>query len=165
MSITREEVVQIANQVAQQTAQSVAEQVIQATQQTGGSLSADKKVLGVTHMTNDISVDEAFNSKTYTDSELWGFDKKQIAVSEQTERVRSIDFNSSLRALELKEKELAIAEREAKLRKQAQLDSIEISERQNAAVVSHMLNTFSIDFRTSAAHPFSPNDGENKNRK
>lgn len=159
-TLSRLEILEIVQQAVQQSAQTVAEQVIQATQQTGGSLSADKKVLGVTSIAHDTHVDEAFSGKTYTDAELWGFDKKQIAVSEQTERVRSIDYNNTLQALSIREQQLNLAEREAKLRKQATLDAIEVSEREQASVLKHAFNTLSLDFRTAAFHPISPNDSD-----
>lgn len=144
-------------QATQQIAQSVTEQVIQSTQQTGGSLAADKKVLGYEGISHDIGTDEGFNSKSLNDAEMWTNNKKQLVASELTERIRSIDHNTALKSLEIKERQLAIDEREAKIRLQASLDAIAVSERQNAAVINHLANTLSIDFRTAAQHPLNPN--------
>ena len=148
-TLSREEVMQI----VQQAVQASVEQVLQ----TSGQFQADKKAIGYVSETEDTQTDEATRGKTFTDSEMWGVNKKLVVASEMTERSRSLDFDSKLKSLELKEKELAIAEREAKLRKQATLDAIEVSEREQASVLKHMLNTWVMDFRTAASDPFAPN--------
>lgn len=155
-------VTQVVAQSVQGVAQSVTEQIIQATQQTGGSLAADKKVLGIEDISHDIGTDEAFKTQTANSADMWTLNKKILVASELLERNRSIDYHTALKALELKEQQLNLAEREAKLRKQATLDAIEASEREQAAFLKHAFNTLSLDFRTAAFHPISPNDGDNE---
>lgn len=161
-TFTLAEVQAMIQQAVQQTTQSVTEQVIQATQQTGGSLAADTKVLGVENFSHDIGTDEAFKTQSVNSADMWTLNKKLLVASELTERTRSADLNSILNGLNIKEQQLNIAEREAKLRKQAALDAIEVSEREQAAFLKHAFNTLSLDFRTAAFHPISPNDGDNE---
>jgi predicted GIY-YIG superfamily endonuclease len=141
MGLSRQDV----EQIVQQTVQSAIEQVLQ----TSGQFQADKKMLGFTSNTEDTQTDEAIRGKSYTDSEMWGVNKKLVVASEMTERSRSIDHDKALKALEIKEKELAIAEREAKLRKQAAFDAIEVSEREQASLLKHMSNHLHLDFRAT----------------
>lgn len=122
---------------------------VQQVMQTAGQLQADKKALSYVNETEDTQTDEAIRGKTYTDSEMWGINKKLLVASEMTERHRSLDFDNELKALQIKEKELAVAEREAKLRKQAALDAIEVSEREQTSLLKHMSNHLHLDFRAA----------------
>lgn len=132
-------------QIVQKAVQSTIDQVLQ----TSGQFQADKKMLGYAADTEDTQTDEAIRGKSFTDSEMWGLNKKFLVASELTERTRSADFDSKLKALELKEKELNIAEREAKLRKQATLDAIEVSEREQSSLLKHFANHLHMDFRAT----------------
>lgn len=147
--LSNEEINQIVRQVTQAVTQQVAEQVTQAAQQTAGSMAADKKILGYTSNTEDTQTDEAVRGKTYTDSEMWGFNKKLLVASEQTERQRSLDHESAVKALELKERQLAVAEREAKLRQQASLDNLHLRSAEQAELIKHMSNHLHLDFRAT----------------
>lgn len=160
MAMSRQEV----EQIVQQAVQSSLEQVLQ----TSGQFQADKKAIGYTANTEDTQTDEAIRGKTYNDSEMWSVNKKMLVASEQTERNRSIDFDSKLKSIELKEKELAIAEREAKLRKQATLDAIEVSEREQASLLKHFANHLHMDFRAAVNEsqlPMIDDDQTVKNEK
>ena len=89
------------------------------------------------------------------------FFKKRGIRSQRLSEESLIDTNDQiLDNLELKEKELAVAEREAKLRHQTKLDSIEVNERNNLATITHLANTLLVDFRTAAYHPISPNNSD-----
>jgi hypothetical protein len=81
-------------QEAQSAMQQAASQVLQAAQETGGSLSADKKVLGTTDIDHDTDTDEAVKGKTYNDSEMWGLNKKMLVE-------RSADFALAHQAIEI----------------------------------------------------------------
>ena len=132
--MTPQEVQQIAQQAAEQAVQQVIEQVVQG--------SSQERFLSGQDKFEEINSGEAFRRGVYNDAEAGSFNKKLLL------------------ATELKEKELAIAERESKLRKQAALDAIEISERENSALIKHLANTLLVDFRTAAYHPISPNDSD-----
>lgn len=158
MSVTKEEITLIAREIAQQVTQQVVEQTLQAAQQTGGSLSADKKVLGATDVTEDTQTDEAIRGKTYIDSESWGANKK-LAYSDELNNQRALN------ALAIKEKELQLLERESKIRLQAQLDHIAVIAHTNAGIYNHALNMGYATFRSAVEEPISPNTGESKAKK
>ena len=141
MDMTRQEI----QQMIQQVTQTAIEQVMQ----TSGQFQADKKMLGFTSNTEDTQTDEAIRGKTFTDSEMWGLNKKLLVASELTERSRSGDHDNALKSLIIKEKEMALAEREAKMRKQATLDSMEISEREQASLLKHFSNHLHLDYRAT----------------
>ena len=141
MDMTRQEI----QQMIQQVTQTAIEQVMQ----TSGQFQADKKMLGFTSNTEDTQTDEAIRGKTFTDSEMWGLNKKLLVASELTERSRSSDHDNALKSLIIKEKEMALAEREAKMRKQATLDSMEISEREQASLLKHFSNHLHLDYRAT----------------
>ena len=132
-----------------QIVQQAVEQILQSMGQLQAQSQTSKANLGYTANTEDTQTDEAVRGKTYTDSEMWGINKKFLVASELTERHRSIDFDDNLKTIQIKEKELAIAEREAKLRKQASLDAIEISEREQSSLLKHMSNHLHLDFRAA----------------
>ena len=141
MDMTRQEI----QQMIQQVTQTAIEQVMQ----TSGQFQVDKKMLGFTSNTEDTQTDEAIRGKTFTDSEMWGLNKKLLVASELTERSRSSDHDNALKSLIIKEKEMALAEREAKMRKQATLDSMEISEREQASLLKHFSNHLHLDYRAT----------------
>lgn len=136
---------QQADQSTQGLAQSVqeAKQLGQSNQQELQSLKAATAVSGSnssdsSSRTNtseskqeEINTGEAFRASVFTDKELWGADKKLIFADEHK-------YKMLIAMNELKEKQLEIAEREAKLRHQAKTDSIEVSEKENNALIKHL---------------------------
>lgn len=170
MSISKEDYALLAKEVAQQVAQEIGQQQskqieqavaqgIQAEKQGIQGSQQDKNVYSENKF-EETYVGEAFQNKAFNDSELWTLNKKLVTEREQKSAQDAHDFDLKLKALELKEKELAVAEREAKLRHQAKLDSIEVNERANLATITHFANTLLVDFRTAAYHPISPNDSD-----
>jgi hypothetical protein len=158
MAVTKEEIDLIVRQVTQAVTQQVVEQTLQAAQQTGGSLSADKKVLGSTDVTEDTQTDEAIRGKSYVDSELWGGNKKLLFSDE-------LNNQRALNALAIKEKELQIAEREIKLKLQAQLDHIAVTAATNAGIFNHALNMEYAKFNAAISEPLAPNTADSASKK
>jgi len=157
MALTKEDVLLIAREVAQQVIQQSVAQSVQAAQQTGGSLEADKKVLGTTDVTEDTQTDEAIRGKSFVDSELWGANKKLLFSDE-------LNNQRLLTSLSIKEKELQVAEREAKLRVQAQLDHIAVTAATNAGIFNHAINMEYAKFNAAVSEPISPNIGGNSKK-
>ena len=160
-TVNKAEVVSIVKemveQIAQQAAQQAVEQTLQAAQQTGGSLRADKKVLGADYVTEDTGSDEAVKGKTYVDSELWGANKKLIFAHE-------LDTQRALNQLAIKERQLQVDEREAKLRHQAQLDAIATSEAQQSLNFKHILNMEYAKFNAAISEPIAPNTADSASK-
>lgn len=129
-----------AEQLAQQVEQSISEaiQKVQGSQQERSQFSENKA--------EEVGMGEIMRSSNVYDFQVQNYNKKLV------------------QATELKEKELAIAEREAKLRHQVNLDAIAISEREHAALVTKLADLLTIDFRTAAYHPISPNDQDNSTK-
>jgi len=161
---------EVAQQVAQEIGQQQVKQIEQAVSQgiqaekQGVQGSQQEKGTYAENKFEETYVGESFQNKAFNDSEMWTLNKKLLTEREQKSAINTIDFDLKLKTLELKEKELAIAEREAKLRHQAKLDSIEVSERNNLAIMTHFTNSLLIDFRTAAYHPISPNDSDSKKK-
>ncbi|MCB0749539.1 MAG: hypothetical protein KDC90_18925 [Ignavibacteriae bacterium] len=147
---------QISDQIEKGISQAVeaAKQTVQGTQQEKASFVSEENKFEETY------VGEAFQNKAYNDGEMWTVNKKLITEREQKAALDANAFDLKLKNLELKEKELAVAEREAKLRHQTKLDSIEVNERNNLATITHLANTLLVDFRTAAYHPISPNNSD-----
>ncbi|MCO6499032.1 MAG: hypothetical protein J5I47_01475 [Vicingus serpentipes] len=170
--IGQQQAAQIARQVAQEVGQQQAKQIetavsqgIQAEKQAiQGAQQEKASFVSSENKFEETYVGEAFQNKAYNDGEMWGINKKLVTEREQKAAQDANSYDLNLKALELKEKELAIAEREAKLRHQAKLDSIEVNERNSLAVVTHLANLLSMDFRTAAYHPISPNDSDNESK-
>lgn len=137
-TFTLEEVQQISQQAAQQAASQAIEQVVQGSSQEKTSLvsSQDKY--------EETNTGEAHRASVLSQTRLWNLNDKMLS------------------AIELKEKELALAEREAKLRHQAKLDAIEVLNQQNINAFQDAIRYLSMDFRTAAFHPISPNDSDVK---
>lgn len=144
------DVTELVKQIAQQLGQQIAEQTLQAAQQTGGSLSADKKVLGADYVTEDTGSDEAVKGKTYVDSELWGFNKKSLVEKSQ-------DFDRSHKALEIQREQIRLIEDRAIASKNASLQHVEaIMALANA--YSHLQNVHDQSkFNAAVSEPLSPN--------
>lgn len=168
MALSQDEISVIAKSVAQEIAQQQAKQIEQAVSQgiqaekqgIQGSQQEKASFVSSENKFEETYVGEAFQNKAFNDSEMWGINKKLVTEREQKAAQDANSFDLKLKNLELKEKELAIAEREAKLRHQAKLDSIEVNERANLATITHFANTLLVDFRTAAYHPISPNDSD-----
>lgn len=146
-------------QDAQAAAQQVAAQALQAAQQTGGSLAADKKVLGTTVVTEDTQTDEATRGKTYVDSEMWGLNKKLLTEREQDTARKSFDYDKALKEIELKTSQLELARKQADFNHAEQLKAIAISEAQQAAVIKHLVNLEYTKFNAAVSEPINPNIG------
>lgn len=137
---------QSAQQSTQQTGQASQEQAVkgsaQEKQSTAVSTSETKmeEILGA----------EAIRAGVVSGTRLWNANDKYIFEKSQ-------DYDRALKNFELKEKALEIAEREAKLRKQASLDAIEISEREFGGLMKAFMATDTMNFRTAAHDPISPN--------
>lgn len=138
---------QVGEQIGKAIAQSLSEQSVQ------GSTQEKSNVVDSTtqNKQEEILGGESLRAAVVSNTRLWNANEKYIFEKSQ-------DYDRILKNLEVKEKELAIAEREAKLRHQVKLDSIEVSEKENNALVKHLANTLLVDFRTAAYHPISPND-------
>ena len=174
MALSQDEITLVAKQVAQQVASEIGQQQVkQIEQAVSQGIQAEKQGIqgsqqektSAVHsekLFEETFVGEAFQNKAYNDGELWTLNKKLVTEREQKAAQDANSYDLNLKALELKEKELAIAEREAKLRHQAKLDSIEVNERANLATITHFANTLLVDFRTAAYHPISPNDGDER---
>lgn len=158
MPVLTDQQIQKIIQDAQAAAQQAVAQAIQTAQQTGGSLSADKKVLGTTDVTEDTQTDEAIRGKTYVDSELWGANKKLVFSDE-------LNNQRALNALAIKEKELQIAEREIKIKLQAQLDHIAVTAATNAGIFNHALNMEYAKFNAAISEPINPNTSDKGKKK
>ena len=107
-----------------------AKQLLASAQQTGGSLAADTKSLGIENIRQDIKVDEAYERGVFNDSSMYAFNDK------------------SLKAIEIKQKELDIQRQQHDFGIKQQLDAIMISERENASLIKHLVNTLTVDTRT-----------------
>ena len=154
---------QIAQQVAQEVAQQQAKQIEQAIAQGIQDVkqavqgSSQEKISFAENKAEEINAGEAHRSAVLSATRSWNHNDKSLVEKSQ-------DYDRSLKSLELKERALEVAEREAKIRKQASLDAIEVSEREQSALLKHLANTLLIDFRTASYHPISPNDGDENRR-
>ena len=141
MALTREEIVQIVQQVVQGT--------LEQSVQSAGQYQADKKVVGYEDMTHDIGVDEAMQNATLNDAQTWSFNKKMTAAIEQRAYLDDSAYAHALKTIELKERNLASAEREAKLRHQTKMESIELRASEQAEVTKQFANHLHLDFRAA----------------
>lgn len=91
--------VQNAGQSAQSAVQA-AEQIAQMIQQTGGSLSADKKGLAFEHATTDVETDEAHKRGVHGDTESMFLNKKRIVAMEFDHMEDSHDYGKALKKQE-----------------------------------------------------------------
>lgn len=146
-------------QDVQAAAQQAANQVLQAAQQTGGSLAADSKILSVEKDIVDINVDEAFKSKTYVDSELWTIDKKLLVEREQASAQKSFDFDKAHKEIELAAAKIELARKQSDFSTTEQLRAIAVSEAQQAANFKHLLNLEYAKFNAAVSEPINPNIG------
>lgn len=110
-------------------------------QQTGGQFQADKKVVGHEDVSHDVGVDEATSADLVTNKRLWDWNSKLLAASEQSERVKTHDYDISLKSHQLKIAELELARKEHDFAIKQQLDQIAVSEAQQASVIKHIVNS------------------------
>ena len=148
---------QTGQQGTQTSGQLTVEQIEQIAQSVQGSTQEKSNVVdSVTqNKQEEINSGEAHRAATFTDRELWGFNKKLLASKE-------FEYDKALKSLEIKEKELAVAEREAKLRHQAKLDAIAVSEAQQGLNFRHAINFEYARFNNAVAEPISPDTGSDK---
>ena len=142
---------QEAKQIAQDTAQSVQnlKQGVMGSAQEKSSMFESKQ--------EEINTGEAFRHQTFVDGQMWAFDKKQIAASEQSERVRSVDHDRNLKELELKTKEVELARKEHNLAHQQKLDSLQVRSAEQAELFKHAINMEYARFNNAVSEPISPN--------
>lgn len=164
MAVTKEEIDLIVRQVTQAVTQQVVEQTLQAAQQTGGSLSSDKKVLGATDVTEDTQTDEAIRGKTYVDSEMWGIDKKLLVEREQASAQKSFDFDKAHKEIELASAKIELARKQSDFNVTEQLRAIAVSEAQQAATFKHILNMEYAKFNAAISEPISPNTADSASK-
>ena len=147
MALTRDEI----QQVVQQAVQAALEQAQLQAQgvQTAGQLNTGKTITGFEDVSHDIGMDEALKNLNLNDSQKWSFNNKLTAAIENRAYMDDTAYAHALKAIELKERNLAIAEREAKLRHQTKLDSLELRTAENAEVSKHYANHLHLDFRAS----------------
>lgn len=146
-------------QDVQAAAQQAANQVLQAAQQTGGSLAADSKILSVEKDVVDIGADEAFKSKTYGDAEMWGINKKLLVEREQASAQKALDFDNAHKQIELAAAKIELARKQSDFSTTEQLRAIAVSEAQQAATIKHMLNLEYAKFNAAVSEPINPNIG------
>jgi len=159
MSVTKEEITLIAREIAQQVTQQVVEQTLQAAQQTGGSLSADKKVLGTTVVSEDTQTDEAIRGKSYGDSEVMFLNKKLLIEREQASAQKSFDFDKAHKEIELAAAKIELARKQSDFSTTEQLRAIAVSEAQQSANFKHILNLEYAKFNAAVSEPINPNIG------
>lgn len=159
MALSQDEIALIVKEVKQSVAQQIAEQALQAAQQTGGSLSADKKVLGATVVTEDTQTDEAIRGKTYIDSEVWGVDKKLLVEREQSNAQKSFDYDKAHKEIELAAAKIELARKQSDFNITEQLRAIAVSEAQQSANFKHLLNLEYAKFNAAVSEPINPNIG------
>lgn len=135
-------------------------QTLQSAQQTGGSLAADTKGLGYEKVVDDIGTDEAFKSKTYGDSEMWGLNKKLLTEREQATAQRSADYDKALKEIEIKTAQLELARKEHDFAHQQKLDSLQARVAEQSELIKHMINVEYAKFNNAQSEPISPNTGE-----
>lgn len=124
------------DQKIQQGVQSAVEQAVQGSSQEKTSLISSENKF------EETNTGEAHRGAVLSTTRVWNWNDK------------------ALNALELKEKELHIAEREMAMAHQRKLNAIEIKEAEDRSLVKHIANTNGLNFAIAAQHPFSPNGGE-----
>lgn len=159
MALSQDEIALIVKEVKQSVAQQIAEQVLQAAQQTGGSLSADKKVLGSTVVTEDTQTDEHIRGKSYNDAEMWTLNKKLLTAREQSEAQKSHDYDISLKEIEVAAAKVELARKQSDFNHSEQLKAIAVSEAQQLAAFKHILNLEYAKFNAAVSEPIAPNTG------
>ncbi len=167
MALSTDEINIIAKAVEQSISQKLQalDQALQAAQQTGGSLSADKKVLGYEHISEDIGTDEAYKAGTFATSELWNLDKKILAEREQATAQKSHDYDKSLKEIEVAAAKIELARKQSDFNHAEQLKAIAISEAQQAATFKHILNMEYAKFNAAVSEPINPTAGTEKKKK
>ena len=146
---------QEAKQIAQDVSQSVqdAKQTVQGTTQEKSSV-----VDSVTqNKQEEIGYGEATRHQMFVDDQLWGVDKKHIAASEQSERVRSIDLDRELKEIEVKTAQIELARKEHNFAHSQKLDSLQIRSSEQAELFKHALNLEYAKFNSAVSEPIAPN--------
>lgn len=150
ISLTVDEVLQL---VAQHGGQLTASQLEQALQSVQGS-QQEKSSMTETKQ-EEINTGEAHRAATFTDRELWGFNKKMLAAKE-------MEYDLSLKALQIKDKEIEVARKEHDFAIQQQLDHLKVVGHTNAAVINNFIHSEYAKFNAAASEPISPDTGSDK---
>lgn len=161
MALSQDEINIIAKAVEQSISQKLQalDQALQAAQQTGGSLSADKKVLASTDVTEDTQTDEHIRGKSYNDAEMWTLNKKLLTEREQSNAQKSQDYDQSLKEIEVAAAKIELARKQSDFNHSEQLKAIAVSEAQNLAAFKHILNMEYAKFNAAVSEPINPNIG------
>ena len=159
MPVLTDEQVQKIIQDAQAAAQQAAAQVLQAAQQTGGSLAADKKVLAHESTTEDTQTDEHIKGKSFNDAEMWVLNKKLLTEREQATAQKAFDYDVALKEIEVAAAKIELARKQSDFNHAEQLKAIAVSEAQQAALIKHFVNVEYTKFNNAQSEPISPNTG------
>lgn len=150
VSLSVDEILQL---VAQHGGQMTASQLEQALQSVQGS-QQEKSSMTETKQ-EEINTGEAHRAATFTDRELWGFNKKMLAAKE-------LEFDLLQKSLQVKDQQLEIARKEHNFAVQQQLDHLKIVGHTNAAVINNFAHTEYAKFNAAASEPISPDTGSDK---
>lgn len=129
--IGQQQLGQVGQQGGQQLSDQVAKAISQAVQETkqasqGTTQEKSNVVDSVTqNKQEEINTGEAHRSNIYTKTRLWDFDDKQIAASEQSERVKSLDYDIAKKALDLQRDQIDLSEKQASAAKVKTLQHVE----------------------------------------
>lgn len=159
MALSQDEIKLIAKEVAQSVTQQAIEQALQQAQQTGGSLSSDKKVLGSTDVTEDTQTDEHIRGKSYNDAEMYAVNKKLLVEREQSTAQKSHDFDLALKEIQVAEAKIELARKQSDFNHQEQLKAIAVSEATQASIIKHFVNLEYTKFNAAVSEPINPNIG------
>lgn len=151
-SFNLEEVQQIVQQAVEQATQQVGEQLLQAAQQTGGSLSSDQKNLGYQKFIEDTGTDEANKIAQFQDMRAWGFNYKALIED-------SRDYDRAKKFFELERERIELARNQSEANKKSTMDHVEsIVALMTAYRQVNAVNDAS-KFADAVSEPISPNTG------
>lgn len=144
-----------ASQEAKQTAQEIAQSVQDLKQGIQGS-QQDKNTYAENKF-EEINSGEALRKGTVVDSELWSWNKKLLAASEQSERTRSIDQDLALKQIDIEAAKLELARKQHDFAHQIKLDALHARTAEQAELFKHAINMEYAKFSNAQSEPISPN--------
>lgn len=136
----------------------LSQNITQATQ-SGGQLGTTKSSLGTEDVTHDVDSDESFKADNINLARLWNFNNKLVAASELSERVKTHDYDLALKEIQLATAKLELARKEQTLLHDRKLNSLELREAENAALIKHIANAAVVEAQ------FPVRDDESKSGK
>lgn len=145
-----EEVQQVVQQAVEQATQQVGEQLLQAAQQTGGSLSSDQKNLGYQKFIEDPGTDEANKLAVLTNTRAWDHNVKSLVED-------SRDYDKAKKYLDLEKERIEVARNQSEANKKSTMDHVESM--MSLLNVYAQVNSVNDNSKFSAAvsEPISPN--------